>query len=100
MTRTCTAQDGDRAPNRDVRRVVTWGARALVLGGLVLALVSTTGALGLDMDTEHLGPLWVAAIAWTVVAGLAGALWRGLRHHDWSDFSGWELPEDNGDREE
>ncbi len=46
---------------------------------------------------EHISPLWMAAIAWTVVASLAGALWQRFRHHDWSAFSHYELPKDNGE---
>ena len=49
---------------------------------------------------EHIGLLWIGAIAWTFVASLAGALWRGFRHHDWSAFSRYELPEDDGELHE
>ena len=96
MTRTFTAQDGNSAPGRGVCRT-TWRARAFVLGGLALAAVYTAAALCLDAGAERIGPLWMAAIAWTVVAGLAGALWHGLRHRDWSAFSGYELPETDGE---
>ena len=94
MTRTFTAQDGSPAPA--VCRT-TWRARAVLLGGLALAAVYTASALGLDAGAEHIGPLWMAAIAWTVVASLAGALWRGFRHRDWSAFSGYELLENDGE---
>ena len=97
MTRPFTVQDN--GPDRPLRRI-TWRARALVLGGLALATVYTAAAFALDAGTQHVGPLWMAAIAWTVAAGLAGALWRGFRHSDWSAFSGYELPEDDGDMEE
>ena len=99
MARTFTAQDGGSAPGGPVRRT-TWRARAFVLGGLALAAVYTAAALALDAGAEHIGPLWMAAIAWTVAASLAGALWRGFRHRDWSAFSGYELPEDDGDIDE
>ncbi len=99
MTRTFTAQDGSLTPGRAVRPV-TWRARAFVLGGLAVAAVYTAAALGLDAGAEHVGPLWTAAIAWTVVASLAGALWRGFRHHDWSAFSSYELPEVGGETHE
>ena len=94
MTSTFTTQDG--GPGRPVRRT-TWRARAFVLGGLALANVYTAAALALDAGAEHIGPLWMAAIAWTVAASLAGALWREVRHRDWFAFSGYEFPEDNGD---
>ena len=99
MTRTFTAQDGNSAPGRSVCRT-TWRVRAFVLGGLALAAVYTAAALRLDAGAEHIGPLWMAAIAWTVAAGLAGALWRGFRHRDWSAFHAYELPEDDGDMNE
>ena len=95
MTRTFTPRDGSPAPRR-----VTWPARAFVLGGLALAAVYTAAALALDAGAEHIGPLWMAAIAWTVAASLAGALWPGFRHRDWSAFSGYELPEDDSDIDE
>ena len=97
MTRTATPRSG--APHRPVRRI-TWRARALVLGGLTLAAVYTATALVLDAGAEHIGPLWMAAIAWTVAASLAGALWRGFRHRDWSAFSDYELPEGDDERDE
>ena len=97
MTRTFTTQDSGPAPG--VRRV-TWRTRAIVLGRFALSAVYTVAALGLDAGAEHIGPLWMAAIAWTVIASLAGALWRGFRHRDWSAFSRYELPEDNGEIEE
>ena len=97
MARKFTVQNG--VPDRPVRRT-TWRARAFVLGPLALAVVYAVAALALGRGTEHIGPLWIAAIAWTVAASLAGALWRGFRHRDWSAFSGYELPEDGGDIEE
>ena len=99
MTRTFAAQDDSPASGRTVCRT-TWRARAFVLGGLTLAAFYTAATLGLDAGAEHIGPLWMAAIAWTVAAGLAGALWRGFRHRDWSAFHAYELPEDNGDMNE
>ena len=96
MTTTFTDQDGSPPPIRTLRRA-TWRARTLVLGGLAFAAVYTVAALALDAGAEHIGPLWMAAIAWTFVSSLAGALWRGFRHHDWSAFSRYELPEDDGE---
>ena len=90
MTMTFKAQD-DRAAL--AARRATWCARAFLLGGLALAAVYTAIALGLDTGVEHIGPLWMAAIAWIVAASLACALWRGFRHKDWSAFSAYELPD-------
>ena len=70
-----------------------WRAPALVLGPLALAMLATAAALGTGADTAFLGPLWLAALAWTVAASLAGALARGLRHGDWSAFGRHERPD-------
>ncbi len=96
MTGTFTDQDGNPAPGRSVRPA-TWRARAFVLGGLALAAVYTAATLALGAGLEHIGPLWMAAIAWTFVSSLAGALWRGFRRRDWSAFSRYEIPKDDGE---
>ena len=100
MKRTRTAHEGSPAPGRVLRPTTTWRARAFVLGGLVFAAVYTTAALALGAGAEHIGLLWMAAIGWTFAASLAGALWRGFRHHDWSAFSRYELPEDDSELHE
>ena len=97
MRGTFTTRDG--APDHAARRI-TWRARAFVLGGLAFAAVYTAFTLALDAGSEHIGPVWIAAIAWTFVSSLAGALWRGFRHRDWSAFSRYELPEDDGELHE
>ena len=53
-----------------------------------------------DADTAFLAPLWLVAIAWTVLASLAGALLRGFRHGDWSAFRRHGFPEDDGEADE
>ena len=97
MTRTATPRGG--APHRPVRRIA-WRVRALVLGGLAVAVVYTAAALALDAGAEHIGPLWMAAVAWTFAASLAGSLWRGFRDGDWSAFFGYALSEDDGEMDE
>ncbi len=97
MTRTATPRGG--APHCPSHRI-TWRARALVLGGLTLAAVYTAAAVALGAGGNHIGVLWVIAIVWTVAASLAGALWRGLRHGDWTAFSNYELPEDDDEMDE
>ena len=97
MPRTFTAQDN--GPGCTARRT-TGRARAFVLGGLALAAVYTASSLALGAGVEHIGTLWMAAIAWTLGASLAGALRRGFRRRDWPAFSGYELPEDDGDMDE
>ena len=97
MRETFTTRDG--APDHAARRI-TWRARAFVLGGLAFAAVYTAFTLALDAGAKHIGALWMAAIAWTFAASLAGALWRGFRHRDWSAFSRYELPQDDGESHE
>ena len=97
MTRTVTPRDN--GPDRPLRRT-TRRARAFVLGGLALAAVCTASSLALGAGVEHIGPLWIAAMVWTVATSLAGVLWRGFRRRDWSAFSGHKLPEDDGDMDE
>ena len=74
----------------------SWRARAIVLGPLALAALAT----GAGADAALLGPLWLAALAWTVLASLAGAIRRGLRHGDWSAFGRFRFPEDDGEADE
>ena len=74
----------------------SWRARLVVLGPLAAAALAT--ALGAEADV--LAPLWLAALAWTVLASLAGALWRGFLHGDWSAFRGHRFPEDGGELDE
>jgi len=87
MTQTFQAPRGPRS---------TWPERLFVLGGLGLAALATGAALVLGTDTGLLAPVWLAAIAWTVAASLAGALRRGIAHGDWSAFGRHALPEDDG----
>ena len=91
MTRTSTARRGARP------RPTTWGERLFVLGGLGLAALATAAALALGTDTGLLAPLWLAALAWTVLASLAGALRRGIAHGDWSAFARHDFPDDRHD---
>ena len=67
--------------------------RALVLGGLALAFVLTPVLLAIGADAECIQALWALAVLWTVVAALAGALLRGLRHGDWSAWRADPAPD-------
>ena len=69
-----------------VSRGRRWCERLVVLGPLCLALVATVCGAG----GELLAPLWLAALAWTVLASLALALGAGLRHGDWSAFRDYD----------
>ena len=78
-------------------RRISWRERLFVLGGLALAALCTAASVGLGTGAEFAGFIWIAAIAWTVLASLAATLWRGFRHRDWSAFRGYELPDDRED---
>ena len=75
----------------------TWRERLFVLGGPGLAALCTAASLAAGAGTEAIGPLWMAAIAWTAVAALACALWQGVRHRDWSAFRRYRLPDGSPD---
>ena len=76
----------------------TWRERLFVLGGFALAALYTAASLAAGSGTEAIGPLWMAAIAWTVPASLALALRRGFVHRDWSAFRDCELPDGREER--
>ena len=71
----------------------TWRDRLLVLGGLAVAFVLTPALLALGAGTETLQALWMLAILWTVLAAVAGALVKGLRHGDWRAWRGGPAPD-------
>ena len=88
MTRTST----------DSRPRTTWRERLFVLGGLMLAALWSAASLASGTGGELIGPVWMAAIAWTVLASLAGALRRGFRHRDGSAFRSCDLPDGHDER--
>ena len=73
-------------------------ARAFVLSGPATAFLFTPYVLVTGSGASLLFAAWFWAAVWSFLAALAGALWRGLRHRDWSAFSGYELPGGDGDR--
>ena len=73
-----------------------WRAPVVVLGPLALAALAT----GAGADAAFLGPLWLAALAWMVLASLAGAIHRSVRHGDRSAFGRYRFPEDDGEADE
>ncbi len=85
-----------RAPTTPPGRRHCWPARVIVLGPLAGAVLAT--ALG--ADTQLVAPLWLAALAWTALASLSGALVRGFRHGDWSAFRGYRFPDNGGELDE
>ena len=72
-------------------------ARAIVLGGPALALFFTLYVLVSGSGARLLFTVWFWAVLWTFLAALAGAVWRAFQG-DCSAFTGYELPEGDGDR--
>ncbi len=62
--------------------------RAFVLGGLALAPPVTAVMLVLDIDRAAIGLVWLIAVAWTAVAGIAAAIRSGIVDGDRSAFDG------------
>ena len=89
-----------QTPTETGNRRISRRARVVVLGPLAIAVLATAGTFAADAHTAFLAPLWLAAIAWTVLASLAGALLFGFRHGDWSAFRRHRFPEDDGDIDE
>ena len=95
----CEVMNMTRTHRRRLRtaRKTTWRERVFVLGGLGAAFGATAILLVLGTATHLIGPLWFAAIVWTVVAAIANVLWLGFRHGDWSAFRRYEPHDDGGD---
>ena len=55
---------------------------AVVLGGLAVALALTPVLYLLPAGAGLIGPLWLLAILWSVLASLARALWQGVSRGD------------------
>ena len=89
-----TFRTGRRRGSGRAMRKTAWRERAFVLGGLGLALAGTAAILALGAGRDLIGPLWMAATAWTAAAQIAHVLWLGLRHGDWSAFEDRQLPAD------
>jgi len=73
-------------------------AHLIVLAGPLLALLFTLCVLASGYGARFLPGAWFLAGLWSFLTALAGALWRGIRHGDWSAFSAGALPERNDDR--
>ena len=67
---------------------ITWRERAFVFAGIAVASGASGIGAPLGAGEEILAPVWLGALAWTVLASPAHALWRGFRHGDWSMVRG------------
>ena len=63
-------------------------AALVVLFGPAIALVVTPVLWILGAGTEAMAVFWIAAAIWTIIVSFAQAFWQGIRHGDWSAFSG------------
>ena len=93
MARTSNARSRSIAAARS-----SWRERLFVLGGLALAALYTAASLAAGSGAEAIGPLWMAAIAWTALAALSAALWQGFRRRDWSAFRACAVPDGRDER--
>ena len=81
---------------RDSRRTrYTWREYAFVFAGIAAAAAVTAISLALGAGLARVGPVWAAAVGWSVLASVANVLWRGIRRGDWSAFREYESPELN-----
>ena len=72
----------DNAARRNARRMFV----AFALTIAVTCVLAVAGA------HDWMGALWLAAVLCTIAATFVHALWRGLRHRDWSLFACAALP--------
>ncbi len=93
MTRTQAGNAGLPA-----RPQSTWAERAIVLGGIALALLWTAAAPALGLDLETVAAAWLAALVWAAISSLTLALRRGFVHGDWSAFRRHTLSDGRDDR--
>lgn len=77
--------------NTAVRSTTAWW----ILGASVLALLATIALMLAGDPGNWIGAIWLVAVLWTIAATLVQALWAGIRHGDWSAFSGGALPRDD-----
>ena len=72
--------------NDSLRTRITWRERAFVFAGIGIAAAASMTSVALGAGLEPIGPVWLAALAWTLLANIAHVLWRGFRLGDWSAF--------------
>ncbi len=76
----------------------TWRECTFVFAGLGLAATVSAVSLAFGRGLEPTGPVWLGALAWTLLAHVAHVLWRGFRLGDWSAFRDYKPP-DSRDRD-
>ena len=73
--------------------IFTWREYAFVFAGVGVALATSAASVALGWGLEPTGPVWLGALAWTLLANVAHVLWRGFRRGDWSGFRNYEPPD-------
>ena len=81
-----------RTARRTAARRALW-----VLGPLATAVPVTPVLLLAGAGADWAAALWFAAVLWAIAASFVQAFWQGLRHRDWSGFSGREQPRNDED---
>ena len=78
-------------PNRpNTTRSALW-----ILAAPALALPATAAFVFAGAGTDWIRAAWLASVVWMFAASLVQALWRGLRHRDWSAFNCEAFPPDD-----
>lgn len=66
-----------------------------ILGAPALALLATAAFVFAGAGADWIRAAWLASVVWMFAASLVQALWRGLRHRDWSAFACGAFPPDD-----
>ncbi len=74
-----------------VRRTL-WVVGPLAMATLVARVLALAGA-----GSDWVAFICLVAVLWAISASLIQALWQGMRHGDWSEFSYCELPRNDED---
>ena len=80
------------AVRRTAARRALWAVGPMAVAvpvSVVLALARTGG--------DWMGALWLATVLCAIGATVVQALWRGVRHGDWSAFAYCDLPGNDDD---
>ena len=66
------------------RKRYTWPEYAFVFAGVAVAAGATALGAPFGSGAEFLAPVWLAALAWTVLASITHGIWRGVRFGEWA----------------
>ena len=66
-----------------------------ILGASALAFVATPAFMLASVGPDRVRAVWLVAVIWVSAVSLVQALWKGIRHTDWSGFTCEALPPDD-----